>query len=111
MIPIRRCPHTDCKHYDGLHEIWADRLGVDAVRNPIIAELRAHCERCSTSFLFELRAHSDRWYIDDRRIGRVDGGWIHRPPGPPCWGQLTITGSIPAGAPRRIVQSSDRWAS
>ena len=88
----------------GSHATWRDRLSADAVRNPVIAELIAQCQRCGNVVTIEIGGSPTRWVISHRDITRDERlTWRHRQ----CRGRLRFHGKLPKQRPTRIVLEGD----
>ena len=83
-----------------LRETWRDRLSADALRNPVIAEVMARCERCGDSSVVEIGGNPGKWWIRSSRIARDEQAvWRHTG----CNGRMRFYGRLPEWLPERIV--------
>jgi hypothetical protein len=89
-----------------LREIWRDRLSADALRNPVIADLVAHCQRCGDTLAVEIGGDAARWVVRHSRIARDERGvWRHTG----CGGALRFYGRLPEPRPERISGDRGPW--
>lgn len=86
-----------------LREVFRDRMSADALRNPVLADLVARCERCGDSSVVEIGCRGEKWFIRSSRIARDEQAvWRHTG----CAGRMRFYGRLPEWVPERIV--SDR---
>lgn len=85
-----------------LREVWRDRLSADALRNPVLADLVAHCDRCGDTLAAEVGGSAARWAIRHSRAARDEQGvWRHTR----CGGRLQVYGRVPQSVPEAVVRT------
>jgi len=101
----RACWHHDCKHFEGLDDVWTDRLGMESIRNRVLAELVARCDRCGANLFIDITGTRARWHIDDSRVGKDEHGRLRHgdPRQGKCGGFLRLHGPAPAHRPRHLL--------
>lgn len=85
-----------------LREIWRDRLSADALRNPVVAELVARCDRCGDSLAVEVGGRAPHWVVRHSRIAQDERAvWRHTG----CGGRLHFYGQLPQTVPEAVVRT------